>query len=805
MRPPRWLRVLLSLLLAVGLAAAGGAAYLVRRPFPQIAGTLPVKGLQAPVEVIRDRWGIPHIYARNAHDLFFAQGYVHAQDRLWQMELFRRIMSGRISEFAGESALDTDRFMRVLGLRRAAETAWSRTSGEAAGALLAYSEGVNAFIETHRSRLPLEFLILRIQPEPWSPVDTLGFAKFMSWVLSATWRSELLRAGLTIRFGPDALRMFLPPQAPGSPVISAGRDGGPHARAPLNRPNLGARGDAAASGLTAPSGLPFAAGLMGFAPWGSNNWVIGPQRSASGATLLANDAHLEAQMPAIWYENHLVGGGFNVVGASFAGVPGVILGHNEHIAWGATNGNPDVQDLYIERFHPRNPTLYLYKGQWVGAKVVLEEIKVKGRADPELVTVRITRHGPVLNAAVRGLGAFYALRWSALDPDDPTVNAILGLNRASSWDEFRSALRDWAAAPQNFVYADRRGNIGYLLPGRIPIRPAGSLGLLPMQGWAGDQEWQGYIPAKELPAEFNPQRRYAVTANNRIAPAGFPHHLGSDYDVGFRALRITSLLTERPKHTLDDFARMQNDLTSLLAQRLIAAWQHVKIQDGDLASLFQELQRWNGRIEPDSRPALIYEAVQLKLLRALFRDSLDAELFMRYLRRFEEPLLVLVELSGRPDDPWWGDAGRDRVIEEALRDVTEDLAERLGADRSGWTWGRVHRLVFQHAVGRVRGLGWIFNAASPPTGGDAMTLNMGAYDPVEPFTQVAVASYRQLIDTGDWTARTIHTTGQSGLPFHRHYRDFVNVWARGEYHPLLFDRQAIEQTQEGTLELVPPR
>ncbi|HEV8338600.1 MAG TPA: penicillin acylase family protein [bacterium] len=783
-------RVLLALALALVLVAGGGAAYLVRRPFPQVSGTITVPGLRASVEVIRDRWGIPHIYAQSAADLFFAQGYVHAQDRLWQMDLSRRLAAGRLSEIFGPVTLETDRLMRVLGLRRAAEEGWASIAPAGAAnpptaaaieAAQAYSAGVNAFIETHRARLPLEFLLLRFQPEPWTPVDSLSFAKLMAWVLGGTWRSELLRAGLAIRFGEEGIQLLLPNQAPGTPTITAG--GG-------------------LPGLTPPAGLPFAALLAGTLGAGSNNWVVAPSRSTSGA-LLANDIHLDIQMPSVWYENHLVGGGYDVTGASFAGVPSVLIGHNRHIAWGATNVNPDVQDLYVERFHPRDPTLYLYQGQWERAKVFREEIRVKGQAEAEIVVVRVTRHGPILNAAVRNLGSFMALRWTAYDPDR-ILQAALGINRAANWTDFYEALREWSVPAQNFVFADREGNIGYVAPGRIPIRPAGTDGRLPVPGWTGAFEWQGYIPHEQLPTTFNPAGGVIVTANNRVTPPGFPQELGHDFDVGFRAARISALLAERPRLSHDDMGSIQRDVLSLPARRFIEAWQGVRVADPALAALFKEITEWDGMVRPDSRPAALYEALVVNLSHLVFKDALDRDLYRRYLRRGDAPLLFLLEMSGRPADPWWGE-GRDRVIEQALARTVVDLEAALGPDRGAWRWGRLHTPTLQHALGSQRGLGWIFNATPPEIGGDAFTVNVAAFDPETPYRTVAAASYRQLIDTKDWnSARAIHGTGQSGIPFHRHYRDFVTMWAAAEYHPMLYERDAILAAQEGTLRLTPP-
>ncbi|MDQ7849635.1 MAG: penicillin acylase family protein [Armatimonadota bacterium] len=794
----RLLRLLAVLGLVVLLLLAGGTVYLVRRPFPQIQGTLILAGLTAPVEVVRDRWGLPHIFAQGARDLFFAQGYVHAQDRLWQMELFRRTSAGRLSELFGPTTLQVDRLMRVVGLRRAAQATWAAAAGdpamaEAVEAAQAYSEGVNAFISSHRHRLPLEFVILRAQPEPWTPVDSLAFGKLMAWVLGGNWRAEVLRAALVEGFGPEGAEALLPQQFPGAPAILG------HAGRRAHRATVAAPTAAPAAGAEPLAGASLLAGSPGT---GSNSWVVAPARSASGGALLANDPHLDAQMPSIWHIDHLAGGAYNVIGVAFPGVPGIIIGHNRHIAWGLTNAMEDTQDLYLERFHFADPTLYLFRGRWERARVIREEINVRGRRDPETIHVRLTRHGPILNPAIEGLKGFVALRWAALEPDR-LLAALLGVNRASSWEEFRAALRHWSAPAQNVVYADRAGNIGYVMPGRLPRRGAGHDGRLPVPGWSGEYEWQGFLSPQELPALFNPPRGYIVTANNRVAPPDYPHLLGTAYDIGVRALRITSLLEAEPRLDLERMARIQLDQTSPLAQRFVAAWQEVRIGDPDLAALFAEITRWDGRLSADSRPALLYQALLLELLRTLFEETLGSELFRRYLHT-QAAVLRLLQLSEDPDDPWWGE-GRDRTIEEALRRTVRDLERRLGPDRSRWRWGRVHTLALEHPLGRVRVLAPVFNGPAPATGGDTFTVNVATYDPEMPYRQVVVPSMRLLVDTGNWeTARIIHTTGQSGLPFHRHYRDLTALWARGEYIPLLYARPAIAAAAEGVLTLRPP-
>ena len=773
---------LVGLLVVAVLVVAGLGVYVIRRPFPTISGTVKIQGLRGQVEVIRDRWGVPHVFAASTHDLFFAQGYVHAQDRLWQMEFNRRAASGRLSEIFGAVTLDTDRFLRVIGLRRAAEAEWTTMDAETRAVFDAYAAGVNAFVAQHAGNLPVEFALLRFRPQPWTPVDSLAFAKLMAWRLSGNWESELLRAHFVSRFGEEGARVLMPPYPEDSPII-----------VPAEANYQAWNQDALLRLVDLSARIPGR---------GSNNWVVSGGRTATGRPILANDPHLEALMPSIWYEMHLSGGPVNVIGVTFPGTPAVIIGHNNSIAWGFTNAGPDVQDLYIEQFHPRDPTRYLYRGQWEQATVVREEIRVKGRALPLIETVRITRHGPIINSVVDGLGAYLALRWTALDPGTVAVS-IQRLNRARNWQEFREAVRLFTVPAQNLVYADRDGNIGYQLPGRIPIRANGN-GLVPVPGWTGEYEWIGEVPFEELPSVFNPDRGFIVTANNRITPEGYKHLISVEWDPGFRARRIQAMLEALPKATVDHMKQIQMDVTSLPGQITVQALRNVQISEEPAAGLLAELKTWDGVLRADSRAAVIYEAFRISLLEVVFRDALGPDLFKRYREQSSFWQVALLQLLQDPASGWWGPEGRDAKVARALAEAHSVLTDRLGRDRSTWTWGRLHVMEFVHLIGQVPALGWIFNATAPPTGGDGFTVNNAAFSQ-RTFRQGVVASYRQVLDLDDWDRSiAIHTTGQSGLPFHRHYTDFVPMWATGQYHPLLFSRGRIQQEAEGALTLAPP-
>lgn len=788
----RILGYLFVVLLILGLVVGSGAYLFVRRSFPVVSGTIQVTGLQAPVTIIRDRWGVPHIYAENRHDLFFAQGYVHAQDRLWQMELGRRLGSGTLSEVIGDVTLNTDKFMRTIGLRRAAEKDWEILDAEARPLLQDYADGVNAFIESHRDRLPLEFTVLGFEPQPWTPLDTLTWGKVMSWNLGRNWKAELLRAKLISHLDEEKAQDLLPPYPDEGPFIIP-----PEARsyASLGDPSL-ASCDPIAQWLGADG-----PGL------GSNNWVVDGSQTASGKPLLANDPHLDIQLPSIWYEMGLHGGDFNVVGATFAGVPTVVIGHNDRIAWGVTNLEADVQDLYLEKVNPENVTQYEFIGQWKDMVIVKEEIKVKGQ-ESVILEIHLTRHGPLLNDVVEGLEQPTALRWTALEAMHLTTS-LARLNVASDWESFRDALRYWDAPSQNFVYADVDGNIGYQSPGRIPIRAKGD-GTVPVPGWSGEYEWTGYVPFDELPFVYNPPTHFVVTANNKVVPDDYPYLLSSQWLAGYRAQRITDLLTAKAasgRLTADDFRDIQADVYSLpgefLTPYLLETTPEGELQERAL----EQVRGWDCINGAESPGAAILAVFHQELHRAILADELGDELCDDYGNHPRAIEAILAEAN----NPWLDDVTttavetRQDIIQRAFAETVNRLSDLLGDRPEKWAWGRLHTATFVNTPLGVSGIGLLerlVNKGPFPMGGSGYTVNAAGH--YRNFEQGTVASYRQIVDLSDWgNCRSQHTTGQSGQPMHKHYADMIQSWRAVEHHPMLFDRAQIETEQEGTLILQP--
>ena len=809
-RPRRrpFLLVLLIIVVLI-LAAAGGGYVAARRSFPQTEGSLRLPGLGASVQVYRDPMGVPQIYASSLHDLLMAQGFVHAQDRFWQMEFSRRIGSGRLAEILGPSALDSDLFIRTVGWHRTAAQELEQMSAEELATLQAYADGVNAYISSRGpNRLGLEFAILgltgvRFDPEPWTPLNTLTWAKVMAWDLGGNYTDELLRAQIAAQVGPSAVSVLFPPYSADYPVIV------PH---PLTSSTLDSIPEAAYS----------AARIFGNgSDLGSNNWVVAGSRTETGMPLLANDPHLGIQMPSIWYEIGLhcdpVGPEcpMEVVGSSFPGTPGVIIGHNERIAWGVTNLGPDVQDLFIERINPENPNQYEYQGQWLDMEIVREEIRVAGQAEPVVLHARVTRHGPIINDVIGGPEEEWsfgweplALSWTALQPGT-MMRSVLMLDQAGNWDEFREALRYWDVPSQNFVYADVEGNIGYQSPGRIPIRANGN-GSMPVPGWSGDHDWVDTIPFDELPRAFNPPEGYIVTANHAVVGPDFPYFISMDWDPGYRARRIVALIEADPSLSVADMQAIQGDSSPVWAQDILPYVLGLPTPDAHLAEAQGLLRAWDGRAVRDSAGAALLEAFRLHLVRATFEDELGQNLLSR---DFGNLMVALENLLPDPASPWFDNLNtpevedRDAILLQALGQAVEELTGSLGSDTSRWRWGDLHTATFvNQSLGKsgIRPIEMIFNRGPVEVDGTMAAINNTGYNPNDPYAVVTVPSYRQVIDLADFSRSvSMHTTGQSGHPFNPHYGDMIDSWRNIQYHPMLWARPQIEASAEAHLTLMP--
>ncbi|RJP21914.1 MAG: penicillin acylase family protein [Candidatus Abyssobacteria bacterium SURF_5] len=784
---------ILFLLMVAGLILVGIVRIQLGRSLPEVSGKINVKGLSAQVDVYRDEYGIPHIYAENRRDLMFAVGYVTAQDRLWQMDLTRRAATGRLAEILGETVLRTDLLMRTIGLERTARRQWEQLSPESAAMLSAFSDGVNAYLEK-ASSLPPEFRLLKYTPEPWQPPDSLAISRLLGWQLSKNHESEIVMMRIAAQVGADRAADLSPVYPATGPFIL---DAGTVERM-MQTSLLG--GSRVLGGIIGTCG-------------GSNSWVLAPSRTTSGAAILANDPHLSGtRMPSIWYYVHLMGGGLDVIGALVPGTPLPLLGHNRHIGWGITNMNADVQDIFIERVNPDDPNQYEFDGAWVDMDTTRERIPF--RADEgELLyiekEIRRTIHGPVMNDAIPKAMNVVSLSWTGFEPT-PDFEALLGINTAQNWNEFRQALQHFGVAPQNFIYADTDGNIGYSGAGLIPIRPDGN-GVFPRDGWKSATAWQGWIPFEELPHEFNPARGYLVTANNRVVGDDYPHFLSAEWAPNFRSRRITDLIDEKERHDVEDIARMQMDDTSLLAQLICNRIEPalLTLQQQNLREAARLLTVWDGKNSTDSPASLLYHEFLLRFALNTFSDEFGKSLASDYLSQYYLWLERFVELMNE-DSRWFDNVKtgpvetRDEIIILSFKQAVNALEEKYGKNMFDWRWDSAHTVQFRHPLDKSSIAKRLFNLGPFPFPGDGETINRGTFEFNEPYVVSMAASIRHIMDfSGLHTTLGIHTTGQSGHPLNAHYDDYAGRWLRGEYIPLMMNKQDFIGGVEGHLQLMP--
>jgi penicillin amidase len=779
--------IILLIILALLVVIPLGGYFWLRTSLPLTSGTVRVAGLDGSVEIVRDRWGVPHIFGSTDHDAFFGLGYVHAQDRLWQMEMNRRIGAGRLSEILGEATLSVDKFQRTMGYYRTVATDYAALSERSQTALTAYAAGVNAWLAEGHT-LPPEFLLLGFEPAPWQPYDSLVWEKMMSWDLGGDYDLELLRQQLVQAVGPERTAQLLPPYPADGVNILAASD---LAIAP---------GDADA--IFAIDTLLERQFARGGRESGSNNWVVGGARTESGSPILADDPHLATSIPAIWYLAEIQGDTIHTIGATFPGLPAIVIGHNKEVAWGVTNVGPDVQDLYVERINPANPNQYEVDGAWEDMAVVEELIHVDGEEEPIRWAARSTRHGPLISD-VSDTGAPLALRWTALDPGDTTMDAFLGLNYAADWEEFLDAQRLFVTPSQNFVYADRAGNIGYIAPGRIPIRVDGHDGMTPVPGWASEYEWQGYIPFAELPMTFNPAAGYVATANNRVVGEDYPHLLSNDWAPPFRAERIVELIEQMSagaeKLSVDDNAAIQGDRVSTQTRQLLPFLTGLTGADERQQQAIALLKAWDGEMALTSAPASIYQAWMLHLERAMFEDDLRTRLYEEMSTR-ANPLFLENVLADATLAVVWCDnvlsapaESCDETARTALDAALDDLTERLGSNMNDWRWERLHITQYPHnPFSQVSYLKGLFHRTIA-NGGDRYTVNVAPVRLAEPYIQTHAPGYRHIIDLADLNnSRFVITTGQSGNVLSSHYDDLIRPHRDVEYVPMTFGRENVQ-------------
>lgn len=801
MRVVRWIA---WILLALGVVCIAALLWYRQQSLPVQEGSLVASGIGATAQIARDQHGIPTINARSEADALFALGFAHAQDRLWQLAFNRRIAQGRLAEILGPAALETDRFLRTIGIYRHAERLANQLDADTATLLAHYVHGVNAGIGATRV-LPPEFLLTRApRPEPWRPADSIAWLLMMAWDLSAHgYRNELARLRLSARFSAAEIADLRPPYPGEKPLEVADypamfrllgvHAGGPRAQAaPTPADAVAGAMERAAPDLAFGRGP----GL------GSNNWVVAGSRTISGKPLLANDPHLGLSTPSVWYFARIQAPELEVVGATLPGVPYVIIGRTPAVAWGLTNTNSDVQDLYLERRHPADAEQYQVDGGFTRFDTREELIRVRGAADVRHV-VRQTRNGPVLSDVLPQRPAdgalALALRWTALEPTDATLRGLRGMNRARSAEEFEAALRDIELVQQNIVFADTR-RIAMIAPGRIPLRrPDNDLrGLAPAPGWEARYQWQGWLAFEQMPRDIDPPRGYIVTANHRITPPGYPHFITSEWYPPYRAHRIEQLLAGTPRHDAASMRRIQGDVVSLAAREQLAALRALPIELAAEATAarvaLERLYAWDGTMQIDRPEGWLLQAWLAELRRRVFADDLG-DLASDFVARSEMTEALTRVLRGEAGARDWCDDIETRqrrescaeVAGEALEAAIAELGARTGADVLALRWGDVHPAVLQHRpLSNVALLRRWFELSGPAPG-DSNTVNVGQLSLREPgrYPTRHAATLRFVADLADpGNDSWILGSGQSGHPWSPHYGDQFARWLRAEALPV---------------------
>ncbi len=764
------------------------------RRLAQTDGTLRIPGLKDTVKVVRDRSGIPHIYAKNTGDLFLAQGFVQAQDRLFQIDLWRRSVQGRLAEILGPDFVERDRLARLMHYRGDMNAEWMSYGPDTKQIVEQFVKGINAWVAITRNNLPIEFTYAGYKPELWKPEDVLSRAE--GFTMGGNALGEVFRARLTTLVGAQRAVQFLPPEPAIHVSVPPGIDLGiidDRLEAQLLTIGAGAR----FSQLQARAAL--IEGQLSRRQEGSNNWVVSGRKSETGKPLLANDPHRNLDHPSLRYLVHLNAPGWNVIGAVQPYLPGVSVGHNDRIAWGLTVFLTDAQDLYIEKLNPDNPHQYQYQGKWIDLEIQKDSIAVKGRGAPVDVEYQYTRHGPVITTDLKRHEAV-VLRWTGAEPGTVGYLGDLSIDRARNWEEFREALARHKMPAENFVYADVDGNIGYQAAGLSPIRPNWP-GLLPVPGWTGNFEWKGWFSLDDLPHAYNPENGFLATANNNVLPPGEKRPIGYEWLNPARINRIREVLTSREKFGIPNFEKLQHDAVAWNAEQLVPLLAHLKADDTDVERARTQLVAWDKDMLRSSTAATIYFVWEEKALELLVAGKLTGPLATEYVAREGD---VLVPALTHPGSPWFGsDAAkaRDALLIAALAAAVKDLKEKSGGDMSQWTWGSMHNATFRHPLAVNAEMETLLNIGPIPRDGYGLTaLSTGGPG----FTQTVGATFREVLDLNEWD-RSVATSapGQSGQPGSRHFSDLAKLWGDESYFPLPYSDSAVGSNAEATLMLTP--
>ena len=781
----RTLQVLLVLIIVIFITGLLFIRSISRRALPDYNVDVKLEGLNADVEVFRDKFGIPHVYAETDHDLYTAVGYLMAQDRLWQMDLLRRVTLGRLSEIFGENYVETDLLLRALRFSEKSMHLLEVTDPEITGALEAYANGVNQYIEAHPGKLPPEFTILGYKPESWEPIHSLNLIGYMAWDLKSGWSELLLEqiegetdSAHLIELLPDlsVYKSFVYPEL--NPVITS----------------------SVVSDLLELTAKLDNLGVKIFD--GSNNWAVSGNKSVTGKPLLANDMHLSLNIPGIWYQmHHVVKGRLNVTGLVLPGQPLVICGHNEQIAWGMTNTYVDNMDFYLEKINPGDSNQYLYLNEWKDFDIMRERIGIKG-GDTVMREIRFNHRGRVISGFKKIEKETITMHWVG-DEFSNEMRTVYLLNRAGNWQEFKEALRTFASISQNVVYADQQGNIGLFCAAGIPVRKRTEVfGILP--GWTDEYNWKGMVPFEELPYSYNPPNGFVSSANNKTVDDDYPYHIGIWYDMPFRIDRIRELLAQKEKLSVDDFRSIQLDQKSKMAIHFQPALLRALENRHELSELQQHclhlIESWDGTMSKTSPEAAIFETFYNRLRQNLFGDELGTALFSDLNKVTSITRPAVYRILERNESVWADDittAEKESLADiyvRSFQEAVDDLQHRFGDSPSQWEWGNLHQITLMHPMSSARILDRVFslNRGPYPVGGSFHTVSPYSYDSNDPSKINHGASHRHIFTFDNWDeSLTIIPTGNSGMPASKHYCDQTKMYIEGDYHKDLFSREAV--------------
>ena len=764
-----------------------------RARLPKIDGQVYLKGLKDRVEIIRDEWGIPHIYAQNSNDLLFAQGFVHAQDRLFQMELNRKVARGCLSEIIGKKALDTDRIARTLGYERVAKQDWELFGEEEQQLIIDYCNGINAYLKSAEFKLPVEFTLLQHTPEPWDPMDVASFSRMLIALLTWGWHDEMVRAKLIEAVGLDAAMELDNTYPKENPVtLSKGLE--------FNLLDISGKFQAMQG--------PYMPQISG-----SNAWTVSGSKTKTGKPFLCNDPHLALKNPNIWYMNHLHCPDLHVSGVSAAALPMVQIGHNEHIGWGITLSYTDIEDLFIEKFTDDTCTTYMHDGKLRETVVIEEKIFIKGERMPHIEKVYETDHGVLISDVTGNSTTKLTLCSQAYKPGT-AIKGWFMLNKADNWNDFVDSIRHITAPGLNIVYADTVGNIGYYNSGKVPIRDKATASV-PQLGWTGEHDWVGFVPFEEMPHALNPEKGYVVTANHKIEPDDYPHFLGDIYMNGYRANRLEHMLQRKEKLDPKDFTAMQMDFYCTPGKLFAQHFKDIRMDTAELQQYTDMLLAWDGELHPDKIEGSLYKVGKLMIVKRLLGSAIhDKKLVDELLGRGFHSVFgpvnsylghntpILLRILDNEDSFWIKQVGgKEKLLKAGFKDAIDWLKLNYGTKYQKWKWGKLHAIVFPHALSAQPPLDKVFNIGPFPIGGDTDTPFQTFIIASEGYGgELSAPSYRQIVDFSDFDKSTVvMPLGNSANLASPYYKNQLRDWFEGNSYPMCWTREKVDQHKRNSL------